>query len=368
MAPGRVKIALVALAGLASLAVVACANILGIDDRSLDPLAGGDGGGGDGGPSCADPCPMAMGLNHPFAMAVDETNVYWVETGDATDANGSVKACPVSGCGGGPTVYASLQDAPGGIAVDGQNVYWGTGGGTGTAAIWSCAIGGCGGKPTKLVDADTPFGIAVDSTYVYWAEFYSQTVNRVPIGGGSSSFVWDAGTVSGTPPNGASQLAIDTGFVYINDQNASTFRVAISGGSLVSMFTDPNGSGVGIFGLAVDSNDVYLAATGGIYQMSKGATSGATTLAPNVTLPDDLQVDPAGGVVYWSDYGNVGTDGTIGMVPLDGGPPVLLHQQLVTPEALAVNSTGVFWVSYGTLLADGVTVKSNTGTLYRTTK
>jgi hypothetical protein len=357
---------MVALAGLACLAVVACANILGIDDRSLDPLAGG----GDGGPSCADPCPMAVGLNHPFAMTVDETNVYWVETGDATDANGSVKACPVSGCGAGPTVYASLQDAPGSIAVDAQNVYWGTGGGAGSGAIWSCAIGGCGGKPTKLVDADTPFGIAVDSTYVYWAEFYSQTVNRAPIAGGSSSYVWDAGSVSGggTPPNGASQLVIDTGFVYVNDQNASVFRVAIGGGSLVSMFTDPNGSGVGIFGLAVDSNDVYLGATGGIYQMSKGATSGATTLAPNVTLADDLKIDPVGGIVYWSDFGNVGTDGTIGVAPLDGGAPVLLHQQLVTPEALAVNSTDVFWVSYGTLLADGVTVKSNTGTLYRTTK
>ena len=313
---------------------------------------------------------MATGLNHPFSVTADETNVYWVESGDPQDNNGTVKSCPVTGCGAGPIVYAALQAAPGFIAVDGQNVYWGTGGGTGTGAIWSCTIGGCSGKPTKLAGADTPFGLAVDSTYVYWAEFYTQTVNRVPLAGGSSSFVWDAGTVSagGTPPNGASALTIDPGFVYINDQNASAYRVAIGGGTLVPMFTDPNGPGVGIFGLAVDSNDVYLGASGGIYQMSKGATSGATALAPNVTQPDDLELDPAGGVVYWADYGNAGTDGTVGMVPLDGGATVPLHQQLATPEALAVNSTDLFWVSYGTVLSDGTTVKSNTGTLFRTAK
>jgi hypothetical protein len=56
------------------------------------------------------------------------------------------------------------------------------------------------------------------------------------------------------------------------------------------------------------------------------------------------------------------------MVPLDGGAALPLQQQLVTPEAVAVNSTSVFWVSNGTLMSDGVTVTSGTGTLYRTAK
>src|SRR5580692_9632212 len=122
MVPGRTRVGVIALAALVGLAVVSCANILGIEDRTLDPLAEG-GGGGDGGPSCADPCPMATGLNHPFSVTADETNVYWVESGDPDDNNGAVKSCPVTGCGAGPIVYASLQSAPGFIAVDGQNVY-----------------------------------------------------------------------------------------------------------------------------------------------------------------------------------------------------------------------------------------------------
>jgi hypothetical protein len=311
---------------------------------------------------------MAMGLNHPFSMTVDETNVYWTEYGDPTDDNGSIKSCPVTGCGAGPTVYALLQAAPRGIAVDGQSVYWGTAAGqVGTGAIWSCAIGGCGGKPTKVATADTPFGVAVDATSVYWAEFYDETVNRAPKGGGSAALVWDGGTGPGTP-NGAQELVIDTGFVYINDQNDDVFRVAIGGGSLVPMYTDPSGPVVGVFGLAVDSKDVYIGSLGGIFQMSKSATSGASTLAPDVTDVVDLKVDPAGGTVYWADFGSVGTDGTVGMVPLDGGAALPLQQQLVTPEAVAVNSTSVFWVSNGTLMSDGVTVTSGTGTLYRTAK
>jgi len=361
MAHGRVKVAVVSLAALAGLGVVACANILGIDDRSLDPLAGGGDGGGDGA-SCADPCPMATALNEPFSVTVDETNVYWTEFGDSTDSNGSVKSCPVTGCGAGPTVYAQLQATPRGIAVDGQNVYWGTDG-----AIWSCAIGGCSSQPTKVATADTPFGIAVDSTFVYWAEFYQETVNRAPKGGGSVVLLWDAG--SGTSgANGAQQLVIDSQFVYVNDQNIDVFRVAIGGGDLVPMYSYPNGPVVGVFGLAVDTKDVYIGALPGIFQMSKAATSGATTLAPNVTDVVDVKVDPAGGAVYWADFGSVGTDGTVGMVPLDGGAPVLLHQQLVTPEAVAVNSTDVFWLSSGTLMANGAAVAPNTGALYRTSK
>jgi hypothetical protein len=372
MALGRIHVAVVALAAGAALAVVACADVLGIQDRSLDPLAGGgDGGsssGGDGGPACADPCAMATGLNHPFAMTVDETNVYWTEYGDSTDDNGSVKACPVTGCGAGPTVYAALQAAPRGIAVDATNVYWGTAAGpSGTGAIWSCAIGGCNGKPTKIAVADTPFGVAVDAQNVYWAEFFQETINRAAKAGGSTGLVYDGGAPSGAP-NGPSILVVDSQFVYFNDQNVDVYRVALGGGSLIPMYTDPNGTVLGAFGLAVDSKDAYIGSVGGIFQMSKSATSGATTLAPNVTDVVDLKVDPAGGVLYWADFGMVGTDGTVGKVALDGSAPVLLHQQLVTPEALGVNSANVFWISNGTVMSDGTTVASNTGTLYRTTK
>lgn len=136
------------------------------------------------------------------------------------------------------------------------------------------------------------------------------------------------------------------------------------------MYTDQNSDPVGVFGLAVDLKDVYIGDLGGIFQMNKGATSGATTLVPNVTDVVDLKLDPAGGTLYWADFGSAASDGTVGKVALvgSGSTPVLLHQSIATPEALAVNSTYLFWVSNGTLSADGNSVADSTGVLYRTGK
>lgn len=310
---------------------------------------------------------MATGLDHPFSVAADESNVYWVEYGGADDTNGSVKSCPITGCGAGPTVYAELQAAPRALISDGQNVYWGTISASAiNGAIWSCPIAGCGGSPTKIASADTPFGIAVDSKNVYWAEFYQQTVNRAPKAGGTAALVYDGGGTN-TELNGPSLLVMDTSFIYINDQNDDVYRVPLGGGDLVSMYM--NGSPeVGVFGLAVDSSDVYIGNLGGIFHMSKTAASGAKALVPNLTDVVDLKVDPAGGVVYWADFGSAGNDGTVGKIALAGGAPTLLHQSLATPEAVAVNSTYVFWLSNGTLQSDGVTVTDGTGVLYRTAK
>jgi hypothetical protein len=309
-------------------------------------------------------------LNHPFSITADDSNVYWTEYGGSDDHNGSVKSCPVTGCGAGPTVYAQLQASPRGLAIDAQNVYWGTtntsAGNASNGAIWSCPLAGCSGPPTKVAPADAPFGIAVDATYVYWADSNDETVSRAPKAGGAAKLLWDGGTgVGGT--NAAQEIAIDTSNVYVNDLNASAFRVPIGGGDLVPMYTDMNATPIGVFGLAVDSQDVYIGDLGGIFHMSKAATSGATALVPNVTDVVDLKVDPAGGVLYWADFGSGASDGTVGKVPLDGGTPVVLHQTLATPEAVTVNGTYVFWLSNGTLAADG-NVMDGTGVLYRSAK
>src|SRR5260370_1321063 len=97
-----------------------------------DVAVSGGGGGPDAQPdgvvpTCPDPCVMATGVNHPFAMASDANRVYWTEFGDARGTpNGAVKGCPVTGCGAKPIQYGIGQMNPRGIATDGQYVYWGT--------------------------------------------------------------------------------------------------------------------------------------------------------------------------------------------------------------------------------------------------
>jgi hypothetical protein len=372
------------VAAALALGAGACAGILGIDDRSLDPTlgdgaasssgassgassSGASSSSSGGGPACADPCVMVSALNHPYLMAADDANVYWTEYGDEGSANGSVKSCPTTGCGAGPLVYATLLAGPTGIAVDAQNVYYSTQlSQTVGGAIWSCPIAGCNGNPTKLVDANAPGDVALDETYVYWTDLYDATINRVPKSGGGTAVLWDAGSQT-IGMNGGELIAVDSTFAYVTDKNLLLYRVPIAGGQLVSMYT-PSGSFVGAAPVAVDPGGVYLGEAGQILKLAQTATSGGTPIASNIASPSGLAVDGPTGTLYYSDWGTgTGTDGTVGKVPLDGGPASVIHSQLKTPETVAVNATYVFWLSNGVMDAAG-NVLSGTGAVLRSPK
>jgi len=405
----------IGLVGLSALGAAACAGILGIDDRQLDTNldggssggSGGDSGGSSGGSSgggsgsssgggsggssgsssggssgsssgsssggsgCADPCPMAMGLNHPFMMVADDSNVYWTEFGDDLNStNGSVKSCPVSGCGAGPMVYAVLQANPRGIAVDSQNVYWGTAAsGSINGAIWSCPIAGCtGGKPKMVAPANVPFQLALDNTYVYWADNYDDTVNRAPKAGGSDQVLNDAG--GSLVLNNGQGCVVDSTYAYVTDYDYDLYRLPIAGGDLQAIYTQTMGQ-EGPAALTVDETHAYLGLQGSILQGPKTGMGTPLTIVSGVADPDDLKIDPATGMLYWSDWGSgTGTDGTVGKVPTDGGMFTLLHQAQVTPEAVAVTGTYLFWLSNGTIPAGSMTgaASPGTGILYRSAK
>jgi hypothetical protein len=99
---------------------------------------------------------MLVFSNTVRSIALDDTSIYWTDLGPcppgATEAsecttppevvntNGSVKKCPLAGCGpngkalGPATTIASGQDRPIALAVDATNVYW--------LNSWNNAVGG----------------------------------------------------------------------------------------------------------------------------------------------------------------------------------------------------------------------------------
>jgi hypothetical protein len=122
------------------------------------------------------PAPYVKGLQHPSAVAVDATRVYWTELGASVSA-GRVAQRLRADPGSPVVVLADQQAEPSGLVVDGARVYWTNRAG---GQVMACHIGGCSGQPVVLaVGLLAPTGIAQDSTALYVAETGASRVLRI---------------------------------------------------------------------------------------------------------------------------------------------------------------------------------------------
>jgi hypothetical protein len=376
-------------------AAAACSSILGIQDRSLDnegrtdgstadsaadtgqaPVEAGGDTATDGGrldsshdappeaSTCTTPCPLAAGLNVPWAITSDSNNVYWTENGDPGSQNGSVKGCPLSGCAGGPTVYASGQFNPEGIATDGKYVYWGN---NTSGGIFACAVTGCSNSPTLVANATSPSGLALDGTYVYWVSDGDDSVNRAvrlaPDGGAAIDMLWDGGGgLQYTPQN----VVVDDAAAYVIDDEANLYRVPFDGG-FVLLFNSA-AAGSASWNLAIDSRGILFGeGTGAILRASPSVAGQNKTIVSMLAAPESFAIDPANGDIYWADVGATGTDGIIGRAHADGSGKTNLATSLVVPDGITLAGSSVYWISIGQLDNMGYPIP-NTGTVYRIAK
>ena len=57
-------------------------------------------------------------------MIADAANVYWSIKGSGTALDGTIRACSLPSCAGGPRTLANKQAAPVALAQDADFVYW----------------------------------------------------------------------------------------------------------------------------------------------------------------------------------------------------------------------------------------------------
>jgi hypothetical protein len=286
---------------------------------------------------------LAEGTNPIGAggLVVDATRVYWVDT-----AGGHVLACAKTGCDRSPTVLASGQDAPTGIALSGGTLFWTNhDGGT----VVSCGVTGCGGKPTVVATGlSSPGGISADAANVYWGETG---------GGGSVKSCAVSGCASPTVLASAPglELAVDTASVYFTDgTGVSLCPLAGCSGAPTLLFTVP-----GATGIALDTANVYVTSfvtatnpsgffQGAVLQCAKSGCSGKP-VALATTQGAPLPVAVSSGVVYW---GNTlgGTDlWSCATVGCKGVPTAVATAAL--PLSLAVDDATLYWASLGAVLS-----------------
>ncbi len=128
--------------------------------------------------SCGDPNPApVVAANQPKAqaVAVDSFNAYW------TNDDGTILSVPLGSTGSAPTTVTSGLVHPYAIAVQNDQVYFttfGTGAGDGEVA----KVAKSGGAPTVIAgQRKRPFALALDAQYLYWTDTDEGTVNRASL-------------------------------------------------------------------------------------------------------------------------------------------------------------------------------------------
>ena len=163
---------------------------------------------------------IALSQDYPYAVAVDDVNVYW-----ATYWGGEVLKQSHTATGGSPTTLASGQSGPFGLALDSSSIYWVNKlGGT----VMKVGLDGSN-LVTLASGQSSPISIAVDSTYAYWVNnTVTGSVQKVSLSGG-------AVVTLATGRNQPWQIAVDDTSVYWTEGDLS------SGGGLDSQSWTVNG-------------------------------------------------------------------------------------------------------------------------------
>ena len=364
---------------------------------------GGNDGGADGGEDAAPSCEGEL-------RACD---------GRCVDLSGDAQHCGACGhgCMGGrctrgacePTVVASQQRGPLALAVDAENVYWGTWGDPGGGAIWSCRHDDDPCVPVRLADAQQPYVMTVDATNVYVASNGNGAIGFVPRAGGS----WTQLAGGQVSPRG---IAVDGATVYWSKQGSpagvlscpltgcgggpspfvsvsAPWGIAITGGTLYAASNSSSAEVGGVYAcalggcaspmklvanrfiqnVAVDASHVYMTSfsdSGRIIRCPREGCPAPAILADGRRMPDGIAVDDQN--VYWAEWGWTGGVYTQGVgqilsCPITGCPPggpIVLASGQDQPRHIAVGAKAIYWTNY----ANGAETTAPNGALMRLAK
>ena len=340
-----------------------------LDDSPVEPAVDGESDSGfevpaSDCPAMVDAAPppgaLAVGQSAPSAIAVDGTNVYWVNAGAGggmerksvlPSTGGQVMKCAKPGCDAAPTVLAagfmSLPLPPLPFAVGPSGLYFDDFS-TGTMA---CGLDGCvdAGVLVSSTHADR---LAADATHVYSAG--PDGLLEIPIAGDAGAVVLYSGN------DWPLAVAVDATDVYFVTSNGIVMKCAI-GGCNGSPTVVATGAPVGIE-IALDANNVYwTAVNGGPGTIFACPKSGCAT--PEPLVPDRLglgSIATDGVAVYFTELGDDAVDG----LPVSGrggvykcavggcsGEPTAVAAYQTDPGSVAVDSADagdagrVYWTA-----------------------
>lgn len=277
----------------------------------------------------------------PLLMAADAQHVYWVD-----DFTASLRRVPR--LGGAVQELASLEDwIPFAMAVDETNVYIGA---VPVEAVFTVAPGGIlrvpkggGVVSTHIFGVKTPFEVRVDATHLYWADV------------GTLDFVEETlasdGKIERALKNGSNRqtlaedlsgplgLALDGDTVYFgetgiadDDPTVGLYSVPKSGGAVRTVRGDVAAAKVAVSGNSVvilGGTDDFLS---GLLLVPKDGSSIRTLREDDSILGAPQVADNRVYYVTETDLANA-----LWSIPLTGGNPTLVRDNLYYTDAFLID-------------------------------
>ncbi len=306
---------------------------------------------------------------------------------DEANCGGCGHDCKGAACLGGvctPTKLAANQDAPFGLAVDKDYVYWSSAGVTNsifrkkladatapqlvamnqklphdvalatdakfTGVLWANA--GLADQGAAIVGAkvplmpvtlatsmkDTVYAMVVVGSKVFWlnqkmgevwSADFTATVDTTNLKlAASLSLPWD--------------IAANAAFVYYSSYNGGDIRRVGSSGGIQKVLVKGLGNPTGI---AIDATYVYYATenAGEIARVIQDGSKPPESIATNQLKPAQVALDAE--FVYWTNYGTSDTDGSVAKAPLAGGDVIVLAAAQNKPYQIAVDEAFVYWTT-----------------------
>jgi hypothetical protein len=228
-------------------------------------------------------------------------------------------ACKAGVCQ--PVALVSNQQNPIFVAVNATNIYWDLAHGS----VLTQPL--AGGPPTLLYSGNDAEGLVIDSTYIYWSTYLSNTILRMPLGGGEVVTL----LTTDRRPLG---VAVDATSLYFTTFYGELMKMPIGGGTPVTIMPSSVSFAAGV---AVNATDIFFGTATGVQKVPIGGGSPALFWASQgVTFGVTLD---ALNLYRTEQYG-----AAVSKVPLSGtGPTTLISGFSAYAGGIAVDATSIYW-------------------------
>lgn len=293
-----------------------------------------------------EPVVLAAWQDSPVALALDDTQVYWINQGTSGGVDGAVRS--IARAGGAPITLADKQATPRSIVVDQGRALWTNRGETDNdGSLMAFSPGGSAGS--LLTGLDQPEGLALAGGLVFWTQYSGGVFRATSLGANSAPLEADSGAPYG--------IAAAADRVCWTDHRAGSVTcqplvsgvpagdpLPISGEEAtphaIALDVDAEGKATAVYWVNLGA----MERAGEVVRVSLvgGVIGEREVLASGQPHPIAIALDEAS--VFWTNRG----DGTVMKLLKTGGKaPEAIATQQHNPGAIVAAGDAIVWVNEG---------------------